>query len=298
MGRILALLLAVLMASPAWAQAGIEAPPPPPDDEPQAPQPPPSPPPPPSGATPGEMGYYDSCFGVPRAGAGPFAINVSTPIPIGATSPGFEVPSLPSGSSNDKAWLVLAVAAAVVLPVVVYAVDDPAPAIVLQRFACPTFSMAMYGGADNGDLLGGRAQGYLSTRFQFGLGHVATDIQYDGSSDAVSQFAAHLLLRPTPRAHIEGGLALGYRRSFLHGFYQEGFEIGAPHTYAFWRNGLSTFGLEVRPMLMLGRNVEPSLEAAFLIPVAQVLQFRLGGRVYSFAGEVMYGFSGGLTLTL
>src|SRR5436190_1936467 len=153
----------------------------------------------------------------------------------------------------------------------------PEPRLVLQRFACPTFSLDMFGGADKGGALGDRSQGYVSTRFQFGVGHVATDIQYDVAPDAVSQFAAHLLLRPTPRAHIEGGLALGYRRSGLHGLYQEGFEIGVPHTYAFWRDGLRTFGLELRPMLMLGRNVEPSLEAAFVIPLAQVLQARLGG---------------------
>jgi hypothetical protein len=310
---LIALMLAVSLAWPARAQTAIEAPPPPPPDEPVPPPdepvpppdepepPPPAPPrspPPADPQPPGEFGYYESCFGVPRPGMGPFAIQFETPIPIGTSGPA-PIPSLPStGSSDEKAWVVVAVVAAMALPVVVYAIDNPAPKIVLQRFACPTFSLDMYGGADQGGAIGNGSQGFVTTRFTFGVSHVATDVQYDAAPGAVSAFAAHLLLRPTPREHIEGGLAIGYRRSVLGDRYQQGLEIGLPHRYALWRDGLRTFGLELRPMLMVGSSVEPSLEASFLIPVAQILELRLGGRVYTFAGDVLWGLSGGLSLTL
>ena len=50
--------------------------------------------------------------------------------------------------------------------------------------------------------------------------------------------------------------------------------------------------------LMVGSSLEPSLEAAFLVPLAQMLQLRAGGRVYTFAGDLHWGLSTGLGLTL
>jgi hypothetical protein len=235
-------------------------------------------------------------------GSGPFGIGAEVVVPIGGGgssggSSGSGI-SLPSGGSDDKAWLIIAVVAAAVLPVAVYAIDSPAPRIVLQRFACPTFSLDVLGGADSGAALNDQAQGFVSTRFGFGVGHVAGDFQYDAAPSAVSAFSTHLLVRPTPKAHIEGGLAIGYRRSVFRNFVQDGLEVGLPHRYAFWRDGLRTFGLELRPMLMIGSSVEPSLEAALLVPLASVLQLRAGGRVYTFQGNLLWGFSGGLSLTL
>src|SRR5438874_689469 len=168
----IALALAFSLAWPAPAPTAVQPPPPPPppDDVPQV------------RTAPEEFGYYQSCFGVPRPGYGPFAIQFETPIPIGVgghSTSGISAPSLPSGSSDDKAWVVVAVVAAMALPVVVYAIDNAAPRIVLQRFACPTFSLDMFGGADDGGALGGGSQGFVSTRFMFGVNHVATDIQYD-----------------------------------------------------------------------------------------------------------------------
>jgi hypothetical protein len=185
------------------------------------------------------------------------------------------------------------------LPVVLYALDRPAPRLVLQRFRCPTFTLDVLGGADNGrSALGDGSFGFVSTRLGFGVGHVATDFQYDGAPRAVSAFSTHLLIRATPRDHVEGGLAIGYRRSVLRDRVQDGLEIGLPHRYALWRDGLRTVALEIRPLLLLGSGVEPSLEAAFLFPLAQVLHLRAGGRVYTFQGDLLWGLSAGLSLTL
>jgi len=283
--RLIALAAVFSLALPAWPE---EPPPPPPDDEPQ-PRPVPA----------EQVGYYESCFGVPRPGAGPFGISGEVAIPIGGGSSGGSPLPVPSKSSDEKAWLVAAVVAAVALPVVVYAMDKPAPRLVLQRFHCPTFTLDLLGGVDSGRVLpGDGANGFVSTRFGFGVGHLATDFQYDGATRTVSAFSTHLLIRPTPREHIEGGVAIGYRRSVFGDRVQEGLEVGLPHRYALWRDGLRTVALELRPLLLVGSSVEPSLEAAFLIPLAQVLHLRVGGRVYTFEGDFLWGLSTGLSLTL
>ncbi len=290
MKQLIAVALVFSLALPAWPE--IRPPPPPPDDDvPQLPRevPPVE-----------EMGYFESCFGVPRVGSGPFGISGEIAIPIGGRS-GDGPPSVPvsSGSSDEKAWLVAAVLAAMALPVVLYAIDKPAPRLVLQRFRCPTFTLDVLGGADNGRAaLGDGTFGFVSTRFSFGVGHVATDFQYDGAPRAVSAFSTHLLIRATPRDHVEGGLAIGYRRSVLRDRIQDGLEIGLPHRYALWRDGLRTVALELRPLLLLGSGVEPSLEAGLLFPLAQVLHLRVGGRVYTFEGNLLWGLSAGLGLTL
>src|ERR1700674_4287466 len=231
MKQNIAAALVLSLAFPAWAQGTIAPPPPPPDDLAQEQLRPP--------AHASEMGYFESCFGVPRVGAGPFSIYGEVPIPIGGQSSG-NIPSPPAGSGSKDAWLVVAVVAAMAPPVVVYVMDTPAPRLVLQRFACPTFSLDFLGGADNGAALGNGAIGFVSTRFTFGVGLLATDLQYDAAPGAVSAFSTHLLLRPTPREHIEGGLAIGYRRSVLGLRIEEGLEIGIPHRYPHLRDGTST----------------------------------------------------------
>jgi hypothetical protein len=290
MKQLVAVALVFSLALPAWPE--IPAPPPPPDDDvPRLPREVPQ---------VDDAGYYGSCFGVPRVQTSPVGISGEVAIPVsGGSSGGTPSVSVPSGSSDEKAWLVAAVLAAMALPVVLYAVDSPAPRLVLQRFHCPTFTLDLLGGADNGrSTLGNGAFGFVSTRFSFGVGHIATDFQYDGAPRAVSAFSTHLLIRATPREHVEGGLAIGYRRSVLGDRIQDGLEIGLPHRYALWRDGLRTFALELRPLLLLGSSVEPSLEAAFLFPLAQVLHARVGGRVYTFEGNLLWGLLAGLNLTL
>src|SRR4051812_49931424 len=87
MPRIVALALVFLLARPGWAQ-GTEPPPPPDDGEGATPAPPDdgegaTPPPPPPAAPPaGEVSYFESCFGVPKVGQGPFAIGGGGMIPL------------------------------------------------------------------------------------------------------------------------------------------------------------------------------------------------------------------------
>lgn len=271
-----------LLLSLSLPAAPAEAPPPPPDDELPA-----------RGPGLDEVGYYESCFGVPRPGMGPFAVYGEVPIPVGGEASG-GLPQLSSGS-DEKGWLVAAVVAAMALPAVVYVADRPAPRIVLQRFRCPTFALDVFGGSESGN---SRAAGFVTTRLSFAVGHVGTDFEYDAAPTAVSAFAAHLLLRPTPKAHVEGGLAIGYRKSVSGVRLQEGLEVGVPHRYALWRDGLRTLGLEIRPLLLVGARLEPSLEAALLVPLADVLHLRAGGKVYTFQGDVSWGLSAGLSLTL
>jgi hypothetical protein len=288
MKHLIAALLVLALAVPARAQ---EISPPPPPDEEDEPLPRPIP--------QERTGYYDTCFGVPRVPGPQINVIGEATIPISGGSGG--VPSVPvtSKSTDEKAWLIAAVLAAVALPAVVYVADKPAEPIVLQRFNCPTFTLDFLGGFDKGRTsFGDTSDGFVSTRLGFGVGHVAADFQYDGASRTVSAFSTHFLIRPTPREHIEIGLALGYRRSILDDRVQEGFEVGLPHRYALWRDGLRTVSFELRPLLMIGASVEPSLEAAFLFPVAQVLHLRVGGRAYTFAGDLHWGLSTGLSLTL
>ena len=196
MKRLIAVALLFSVALPAWPQ--VIRPPPPPDDEGDAP------PPPPPLPRAERTGYYESCFGVPHVGSAPFGVSGEVVVPISGGSGG--APSLPvtSKTSDEKAWLVAAVLAAIALPAVVYVYDKPAPRLVLQRFQCPTFSLDFVGGVDKGPAtLGNGSYGFVSTRLGFGVGHVAGDFQYDGAPRSVSAFSTHLLLRPTPREHIE-----------------------------------------------------------------------------------------------
>jgi hypothetical protein len=192
---------------------------------------------------------------------------------------------------------VLAVVVAMALPVVVYALDDDAPPVVVQRFHCPAMTFEGSGGSQTG--AEGVTAGVASGRLTFAMSHVGADFQFEAGPSAVNVFATHLLLRPTPEAHIEGGLALGYRNAFYNGLYRDGFEVGLPHRYAFWRDGLRTVGLDVRPFLVFGRaGLDAGLEAAFVFPLAEFLHVRAGGRVFSWGSTLLYGFDAGLSLVL
>ena len=210
-------------------------------------------------------------------------------------------PALASGgSTDDKLWLVVAVVAVAILPVVLYSFDAPAPRLVLQRFACPTFGFEYQGGVETSRSdLGNVSHAVNTGRLEFGYRHFAVDLRFDSSRGAVDSFATHVILRALPRSHVEGGLAVGYRRSVFRDLRQEGFELGLPHRYTFWREDLRSFGLELRPSLFFSAGrVEPSLEAAVLIPIFDVLHLRAGGRAFTFNGSVFWGLQAGLSLTL
>src|SRR5260221_414825 len=77
------------------------------------------------------------------------------------------------------------------------------------------------------------------------------------------------LIRPPPRKHIEGGLAVGFKHSFFLNTSRDGVEIGLPHEYVLWRDDLGRrqFGIELRPGVFLTpQGVDPSVELALKIP--------------------------------
>lgn len=292
-----ALLLVVMVSMPAWSQS-----------------PPPLPVPEPSYApvnqAPPTPSYVQQCFGypsglyllpVPRVSASASG-GVSSTAAGGTTSSsggsGSSGSIGSSGSGDGKALLVIAVLVAIALPIVVYALDEDASPVVQQRFGCPSFSLDLQGGLDTGVAFPG-ARPLGQGRFTLAFGFFGTDVQLDLSPSAVSVFSTHALLRIAPKQHIEGALSLGYRRLVVGNELRQGFDVGLPHRYAFWRDDLRVFGLELRPSLQFGPSgIDAAIEASVIVPIIELLHLRLGGRVYSFGNAIVVGATGGLTLGL
>lgn len=214
----------------------------------------------------------------------------------GSSSSGGSSSSAGGGGGDGKALLVIAVLVAIALPVVIYAFDDDATPVVQQRFGCPSFQLDLQGGADTGVAFSG-PRPFGQGRFTMAFGYFGTDVQGDFSPAAVSTFAAHALLRIFPRQHVEGALSAGYRRLVVGGQVRDGFDVGLPHRYAFWRDDLKMLGLEVRPSLQFGpAGIDAAIEAAFIAPVFELLHLRLGGRVFSYGNAIIFGGTAGLTL--
>ena len=80
---------------------------------------------------------------------------------------------------------------------------------------------------------------------------------------------------------------------------REGLELALPHQYVLWRNEGRALGLELRPGVLLTRaGVDVSVDLALNIPILECLSARVGGRVFSYAGQTMAGFNAGLALHL
>jgi hypothetical protein len=312
MRRLLAFAL-VLLASGSFAEEGLSRPPlleapaevtPPPPVEtappaapvgPQQPQPTPNAYVPPEAAPPS---FFDRCFAVP-------AVYVPPPGPRVALVGGVVVapppPSSPprrsesgGGGVDGKVALALAVVALIALPVVVYAFDRDADPLVVQRFHCPTFALEGFGGANFAPGLDVGAA-FFSGRFTAAVGHLGGDLQFD-ISPVLGGWSTHALIRITPKQHVEGAVALGYKEMALARDVRDGFEVGLPHRYVFWRDGLNSFGLELRPMLLFGRRgVDAALEATVVVPVWELFNARVGGRVASFGEQVVWSAQAGLT---
>ncbi len=245
--------------------------------------------------------YYDRCFAypayvwvdpVPRVYLGG---SVSAPEPGPAPAAHAATPVGGFGGGGDgKALLALAVLAVALLPIVVWALDGPADPVVVQRFYCPTFGLEAQGGASS-------SPGLLPTtwvsagRFTFGYAYFGFDAATQFTPDSVSDFSSHLLLRVLPHQHLEGALALGWRRAVFGSQIREGAEIGLPHRYVFWRDGLKEVALEVRPSFTIGaKGVDPSLEMTLLVPLLELLGLRAGARVFSFGDELVFSASAGV----
>ncbi|MDP1922939.1 MAG: hypothetical protein Q8L14_42235 [Myxococcales bacterium] len=297
-----ALLLVVMVSMPAWSQS-----------------PPPLPVPEPSYAPANQApsyapvnqapSYMQQCFGypsglyllpVPRVSASGGGVSSTsaggTTSASGGSGSSGSIGS--SGGGDGKALLVIAVLVAIALPVVVYALDEDASPVVQQRFSCPSFSFDLQGGLDTGVAFPG-ARPLGQGRFTLAFGFFGTDVQLDLSPSAVSVFSTHALLRIAPKQHIEGALSLGYRRLVVGNELRQGFDVGLPHRYAFWRDDLRVFGLELRPSLQFGPSgIDAAIEASLIVPIIELLHLRLGGRVYSFGNAIVVGATGGLMLGL
>ena len=298
--RTLAAML--LLALPAAAQEAPLTPPPPPPVEAAAQEAPLTPPPPPPvEAAAREPSDAERCFSVPAQVFVAPQPMFHAQLPASGTTPtggsGRATPGF-SGGGSAQGSLVLAVVLAAALPVAIYVLDGEAEPIVRQRFFCPSFSFEGGAGGETGTHQPGFTP-VATGRFTFGYAYGGGDFQFDYGSPSSSALAAHALIRIQPRQHVEGAVALGYRRAVLGGAVREGVELGLPHRYALFRDGLRTVGLDVRPMLSLGtRGLDAGLEVMLVVPIAEVLHLRGGGRVDSFGAEVLWGFSGGLNLTI
>ncbi|MBS2025567.1 MAG: hypothetical protein JST92_24475, partial [Deltaproteobacteria bacterium] len=196
--------------------------------------------------------------------------------------------NLGSGDSDGKAMLVVAVVALAALPVVIWVFDSPAPRVVALRHECPTFNVSLVGGSlASHNAFGRDVYGRTDVRLGFARGPVGFDFDFGFGTSSYGTWGTHFPLRPDAKNHVDLAVSLGYRRMFLRGISEEGFEFGLPHTYTFWRDGLTSFGLELRPMLLAAdQGIEPSLEGAVLIPLFEVLQGRVGAKVFTFQGNV------------
>lgn len=196
---------------------------------------------------------------------------------------------------DGKAFLIAAVVLVAALPIILYVLDEPAPAAVEQRYWCPTLSVDLVGGIEW--RAGAWAAG--SVRTTFGYGPVGVDFQYELSGAGFNAWAAHLMARLPPRRIITPNLAFGFRSMTLGSVTRAGFEAGVPHRYTFYRDGLRELSLELRPTLMFGLGaLDVGLEGAVLIPVVEPLHVRVGARVQSFGDDLFAGANVGITLSL
>lgn len=207
-----------------------------------------------------------------------------------------------SGAGAGYAILALAVVVIAVLPLVVYAADSEADPLTMERFYCPEFNFTATGGVQ---IPTGAGQSIVG----LGVAKVRADIAYVGAMAELglmpsgnslgATFSAHFLVRPPPKAHIEGALALGARRAIGPGGTLDGFEVALPHTYVFSRDGYKKMGLELMPRVFINpRAVDVGADLSFVAPLADVLQVRVGIGAFSHAWQVQLTASAGLVAHL
>lgn len=206
-----------------------------------------------------------------------------------------------SGAGAGYAILALAVVALVALPIIVYAVDSEADPLTMERFYCPEFNFTANGGVQvptgPGSIVG---LGVAKIRADIGyLGGMAElGIMPSGNSVGAT-FSAHLLVRPPPKAHLEGALALGGRRAIGPGGALDGLEVALPHMYVFNRDGYKKMGLELMPRVFFNRSgIDVGADLSFVAPLADVLQVRVGIGAFSHAKQVQLTASAGLVAHL
>ena len=201
------------------------------------------------------------------------------------------------GGGDGAALLVLAVVAAVALPIVVYAVDEPAQPDVVQCWETPEERLAFYGGVTSGvgltSLVGGR--GLLH------WGVVGVDAGLEGTSGRTGQVHGAFLARIPPRQHIEMSLGIGGRRLVDPLGAQSWFEVSLPQRYTPFRWSALEPGVtfDLRPAVLLARGaVDVRLEAAVVFPLGPWASIDLGAQAFTFQGAVRGAAVAGLQLSL
>jgi hypothetical protein len=265
-----------------------------------------TPPTPPPLIPASESPLIQRCFGVPsvyiapRYGLGfsPIGLPVTPPVPTPPPSSNSSNSSSSGGLSDAKAFLVLAVVAIAVAPVIVYAIDDDAGPLVQQRFQCPSFSIEAFGAGQTSSAWRDQLLPSFSLRTLFGIGHFGADYFFEISPGGINTHAAHLSLRFTPKEHIEASVSVGFRMNSANGQIRDGVEFGVPHEYFFWRDGLTSLGVELRPTLLVGaRGVDAALETYLVSRPHELIQIKVGGRVMSFGEPLVWSFNGGVAFT-
>ncbi|MFZ5470046.1 MAG: hypothetical protein ACOZIN_11480 [Myxococcota bacterium] len=233
-------------------------------------------------------------------------VSVSVPaegvIPRGSTSGTSSNVAPLSGVGNGgggEAILVLAVVAAAALPVVIYALDAPASEEVLACWRDLRLEMAVGAGVvTNASTSANRWPTLGAARFSLAGGPLGISTSFESSFTRAAYGSAdvHLLLRPPPKEHIEGGFALGARRVMSGGAARDGVEAGLPHRYVLWRDGPRQLGIDLAPYVFINTGgVDFRLEGGLHLPVDDHFSIQLGGRAFSFDTRVDVGGRLGFT---
>lgn len=201
-----------------------------------------------------------------------------------------------SGGGSGEAFLALVVVAAVALPVIVYAVDEDADEKTLFRYGCPTFQLELSAGAVSTPVSADAWAPLGGFRLMFAQGPLGLDASLESTLDPRHYGAmdAHLLLRPPPKRHIEGALALGVRRVVFGGAERNGFELALPHRYVISRAFGGAIGFDLRPAVFVGtRGVDYRVEGGMTFPIG-FTSFKVGVSVFSFDTHVRAGAYAGI----
>lgn len=237
----------------------------------------------------------------------PVRLDVPAPLPAATGSsasfrgsPGSMSFSGLGGVGKDAGYALLVIAAVVIalLPFIVYAADEDADALTAARFECPELAFSMAGGAQLTSDPSFPVVGIGTARVRGLYSYFGGDAQVDlpGPRMPAGQFSAHLLVRPPPKQHIEGALALGYRLQNGPGGQLTGFDIALPHQYVFHRDGYKSYGLELAPRFFINsRAVDAGVEAAAVVSLVDFIQLRLGANVFTHAAALQFAVNAGLS---
>jgi hypothetical protein len=200
------------------------------------------------------------------------------------------------GSGSGYAFLVLAVIVVAALPFIIYAIDDDADPLTADRYYCPEFHFTTLGGAafpSTGD-----PSGIFSLRMKTSYAFIGGDFEIAAATTQtpINTWSTHVLFRAPPKKHLDGALALGIRQQGGPGGYLFGADLGLPHEYVFFRDGYKHFGLELTPRVFINTHkVDVGVESNIVIPIVDFLEVRLGGQLYTHAGNIQAVAGGGLS---